>query len=256
METVLELTFEEAVFGSKSDVSLRLPVGCDTCASTGAAEGSTPVTCSQCEGMGEVRRVRQSLLGQMITSSPCGRCGGMGRVIEKPCQTCRGEGRRTEARTYTVPVPAGVDDGSTLRMSGRGAAGARGGHHGDLFVHIRVKKHSRFQRHGFDLVEVLEIPFTQAALGVHLDYETLDGGELLEIPSGTPNGKTLRLRGRGVPHLNGKGRGDLIVQIQVAVPTLLSKTEDELLRQFALERNEEVAPPDKTLFGKIRSAFR
>ena len=256
METVLDLSFEEAVFGAKSDVSLRLPVGCDTCSSTGAAEGSVPVTCNQCDGAGEVRRVRQSLLGQMITSSPCGRCGGMGKVIEKPCATCRGEGRRTEARTYTVPVPAGVDDGSPLRMSGRGAAGARGGPNGDLFVHIRVKPHQRFQRQGFDLIELLEIPFTQAALGAHLNYETLDGAEMLEIPSGTQNGKTLRLRGRGVPHLNGKGRGDLIVQVQVAVPTSLTKIEDDLLRQFALERQEDVAAPDKSLFGKIRSAFR
>ena len=256
METVLELSFDEAVFGAKSDVSLRLPVACDTCNASGAAEGSSATTCSQCDGTGEIRRVRQSLLGQMITSSPCGRCGGMGRVIEKPCPTCRGEGRRTEARTYTVPVPAGVDDGSTLRMSGRGAAGARGGANGDLFVHIRVKKHARFQRQGFDLIEMLTIPFTQAALGVHLDYETLDGGELLEIPAGTQNGRTLRLRGRGVPHLNGKGRGDLIVQVNVLVPTSLTKAEDELLRQFAQERNEDVAPPDKSLLGKIRSAFR
>ena len=256
METVLDLSFEEAVFGAKSEVSMRLPVGCDTCSSTGAAEGSIPITCTQCEGTGEVRRVRQSLLGQMITSSPCARCSGMGKIIEKPCPTCRGEGRRTEARTYTVPVPAGVDDGSTLRMSGRGAAGARGGANGDLFVHIRVKKHPRFHRQGFDLVEVLEIPFTQAALGAHLDYETLDGTEMLEIPAGTQNGKTLRLRGRGVPHLNGKGRGDLSVQIHVVVPTSLSKVEDDILRQFAAERNEMVAPPDKGILGKIRSAFR
>jgi molecular chaperone DnaJ len=256
METVLELSFEEAVFGVKSDVTMRLPVGCDTCSSTGAAEGSSPVTCNQCEGQGEVRRVRQSLLGQMITASPCGRCGGMGKIIEKPCATCRGEGRRTEARTYTVPVPAGVDDGSTLRMSGRGAAGARGGSNGDLFVHIRVKRHPRFQRQGSDLIEVLEIPFTQAALGAHLSYETLDGEEELEVPVGTQNGRTLKLRDRGVPHLNGRGRGDLIVQFVVSVPTSLSKTEDELLRRFAQERGEEVAPPDKSLLGKIRSAFR
>ena len=256
METVVDLAFEEAVFGAKADVTLRLPVACDTCEGSGASAGTTASTCPQCQGSGEVRRVRQSLLGQMMTTSPCGRCSSTGQIIEKPCPTCRGEGRRTESRTYTVDVPAGVDNGSTLRMTGRGAAGPRGGPNGDLYVHIRARPHERYQRDGADLVEVLEIPMTQAALGAHIAYETLDGPEDLLIPGGTQTGKAFRLRERGVPHVNGRGRGDLLVHVQVAVPVQLTKTEEELLRRFAEERGEEVAPPDKSLMGKIRSAFR
>lgn len=256
LEAVVDLSFEGAVFGSSADVTLRLPVSCETCNATGAAEGTSASTCSQCQGTGEVRRVRQSLLGQMVTSSPCGRCSGMGQVIERPCPTCRGEGRRTEARTYTVDVPAGVDNGSTLRLTGRGAAGPRGGPNGDLYVHVRVAEHDRFHRDGFDLVHVLELPMTQAALGVHLPFETLDGTEDLVIPAGTQTGRVFRLRERGVPHVNGRGRGDLLVHVHVVVPTGLSKAQEELLRRFAEERGEEVAGPDTSLLGKIRSAFR
>ncbi len=256
IEAVLDLTFEEAVFGIEKDLSLRLPVSCDTCSATGASEGTSSTTCSQCQGSGEVRRVRQSLLGQMVTSSPCGRCGGMGQVIERPCPTCRGEGRRTEQRTYPVAVPAGVDTGSTLRVTGRGGAGPRGGGNGDLYVHIRVAAHERFSREGNDLIQVLEIPMTQAVLGAHLSYETLDGTEDLVIPAGTQTGRIFRLRERGVPQVNGRGRGDLLVHIHVATPTQLSKTQDEMFRRIAEERGEVVAPPDKSLLGKIRSAFR
>jgi molecular chaperone DnaJ len=256
METVADLTFEEAVFGTRSEVSLRQPVRCDTCTGTGASEGSSPVTCTGCNGAGEVRQVRRTMLGQMVTSSPCARCGGMGQTVEKPCNTCRGEGRRTEARTYTVDVPAGLDNGSTLRLNGRGAAGPRGGANGDLYVHLRVKAHERFQRDGANLIELLDIPMTQAALGAHISYVTLDGTEDLVVPAGTQNGKVFKLRERGVPMHNGRGRGDLLVQVRVIVPTQLSKTQEDLLRTIAAERGEEVATPDKSLLGKIRSAFR
>ena len=256
LETVVELTFDQAVFGTAHEVDLRVAVGCDVCDSTGAAEGTNASTCPQCQGAGEVRRVRQSLLGQMVTASPCGRCGSTGQIIEKPCPTCRGEGRRTEARSYTVDVPAGVDTGSTLRLTGRGAAGPRGGPNGDLYVHIRVRPHDRFERDGYDLVHRLEVPFTQATLGAHLKYATLDGEEDLVVPAGTQTGKVFRLRERGVPHVGGRGRGDLLVHVHVTTPTHLSRGQEELLRKFADERGEEVAPPDKSLFGKIRSAFR
>ena len=256
LETIVDLAFEGAVFGTKTDVELRLPVRCDTCTGSGAAAGSTPITCPQCQGAGEVRKVRQTLLGQMVTASPCGRCGGVGQVVEKPCPTCRGEGRRTEARTYTVDVPAGVDQGSTLRLTGKGAAGPRGGPNGDLYVHLRVAPHERFQREGYDLIEDLDIPFTQATLGVHIPFETLDGTEDLVIPGGTQSGRVFRLRHRGVPHVNSRERGDLLVRAHVITPTSLNKTEEELLRRFAEERGETVAPPDKGIFGRIKSAFR
>jgi molecular chaperone DnaJ len=257
VETAIQLDFGEAVFGASHEVRLRLPVTCDTCSGSGAKPGSGPVTCSQCEGTGEVRRTRQSILGQMITSSPCPRCGGVGQMITSPCPDCRGDGRRTEERTYTVDVPAGVDDGSTLKVTGRGAAGPRGGPPGDLYVHLRVRPDERFVRQGNDLIHVLHVPMAQAALGAVIAYETLDGTEDLVIPKGTQPGRVFRLRSRGVPRVNGGGsRGDLLVQVAVDTPTDLSKEQEELLRLLATARGEEVAPPDTGFLARVRSAFK
>ncbi len=256
MEVALDLEFEEAVFGASREVSLRLPVTCSTCTGTGARPGTSPTTCAECGGAGQVRRVRQSILGQMVTAGPCPRCGGMGKVVTDPCPDCRGGGRRTEERAWTVEVPAGVDHGSTLRLGGKGAAGLQGGVNGDLYVHLRVKPHERFERQGYDLVHQLHVPVTQAALGAELAYETLDGPDELVIPPGTQSGRVLRLRGRGVPHVEGRGRGDLLVQVVVDTPTELSATEEDLLRRLAEVRGDEVAPPDSGLFSRIRSAFK
>jgi molecular chaperone DnaJ len=256
LEVALTIEFEEAVFGAQRDVQVRAPVTCSTCSGSGARPGTTPVTCSNCQGTGEVRRVRQSILGQMVTASPCPRCGGMGEQIASPCPDCRGEGRRTEERSYTVDVPAGVDDGNTLRLTGRGAAGPRGGPAGDLYVHLRVVPHAYFQRQGFDLVHVLHVPMTQAVLGARLDYETLDGHEDLVVPTGTQSGRVFRLRGRGVPHVNARGRGDLLVQVVVDTPTDVTPEQEELVRRFAAERGEEVAPPEKGFLSRFRSAFK
>ena len=253
---VADLDFTDAVFGTRHPVTVRTAVVCETCEATGAAPGTSPTTCSECGGAGQVRRVRQSFLGQMISTSACPRCGGLGRTIATPCPDCSGEGRRLEERTYTVDVPAGVDTGSTLRLGGRGAAGPRGGGAGDLYVHVRVKPHDRFVRDGADLRCDLPISFSQAALGAHLRFDTLDGTEDLVIPRGTPTGREFRLRGRGVPQLDRRGRGDVIVRVVVEVPTDLDDSAEELLRQFAAERGEEVAPADKSFLGRIRSAFR
>jgi molecular chaperone DnaJ len=192
----------------------------------------------------------------MVTAGPCGRCGGTGQIIADPCNDCRGEGRRTEERSFTVDVPAGVDTGSTLRLTGRGAAGPRGGSSGDLYVHLRVADHKRFDRSGYDLVEELHIPMTQAALGAHVRYETLDGNEDLVVPAGTQTGRVFRLRGRGVPHVNERGRGDLLVRVVVDTPTSLSSEEAELVRTLAQLRGDDVAPDEKGFFSKIRSAFK
>jgi molecular chaperone DnaJ len=256
LEVVLELTFEEAVFGSQSEVGLKSPVTCATCEGSGASPGTSPTVCPECRGAGEVRRVRQSILGQMVTSAPCSHCRGLGRIIADPCRDCRGEGRRTEQRTYTVDVPAGVDHGSTLRLTGRGAAGPRGGPPGDLYVHLSVSSHPRFQREGYDLTHLLHLPVSQAALGTHIEFETLDGTEDLVVPSGTQTGKVFRLRGRGVPHVNSRGRGDIRVEVVVDTPTGLTDGQEELLRQLAAERGEHVAPVDTGVFSKIRSAFK
>ncbi len=256
LEAVVELDFERAVFGSEAPVSVRTAVACVTCEATGAAPGSRAETCSECGGSGQVRRVRQSILGQMVTASACSRCGGLGKVIARPCPECRGEGRLIKEKTYTVDIPAGVDTGSTLRLSNLGAVGPRGGGAGDLYVHVRVRPHGRFDRDGSDLHHELHLPLTQATLGVQLRYETLDGTEDLAIPPGTQTGRTFRLRGRGVPRVQGRGRGDLVVTVVVDTPTELDGEQEDLMRRLAERRGEEVAPADHGLFSKLRSAFK
>ena len=176
--------------------------------------------------------------------------------MQDPCRTCSGEGRSVEDRSFTVQVRAGVDEGTTLRLSGRGAVGPRGGPAGDLYVRVRVGVHPVFERHGVDLLHRLHLPVTQVALGVILDYETLDGLEELVIPRGTSTGDVFRFRGSGVPHLQGRGRGDLLIEVHVDTPTELSEEADRLLRALADERDEVVAEPGEGLISKIRSAFR
>ncbi len=256
VEAVLELDFARAVFGGEEEIAVRLPTTCATCAGSGARPGTTPVTCSTCGGAGEVRRVRQSILGQMVTASPCPRCGGLGEEITSPCAGCRGDGRRTVEQGFVVDVPAGIDDGSTLRLTGRGAAGIRGGPPGDLYVHLRVRPHPTLVRDGADLHTVVHVAMTQAALGSHLGVETLDGTEDVTLPAGTQSGREIRLRGRGVPHLQGRGRGDLVVTISVDTPTELTKAQEELVRGLAAERGEPVAEADAGLLSRIRGAFK
>ncbi|HZT64427.1 MAG TPA: molecular chaperone DnaJ [Acidimicrobiales bacterium] len=255
-ETTLELQFEEAVFGAQRDVTVRTAVSCETCGGSGARPGTTPTRCSACNGSGEVRRVRQSLLGQVMTSGPCGRCGGLGEEVSSPCPDCAGEGRKVGNRTWTVDVPAGVGHGTTLRLAGRGPVGPRGGPAGDLFVHLMVIPDPRFERRGFDLVHTLPVSIAQATLGTTVLLETLDGEEELSIQPGTQSGTILKLRGRGVPHVGGRGRGDLLVDVVVEVPGDLTPTQEELLRRFAAERGEEVSPPAGGLRSRIRSAFK
>lgn len=256
LEVIADLDFETAVFGGEHAVTVRTAEPCPDCEATGAAPGTSPTTCPDCGGTGQVRRVRQSILGQVVTASQCPRCGGHGQVIERPCPTCGGEGRRIVEKTYNVDVPAGVDTGATLRLPGRGAAGLRGGAHGDLYVHLRVARHPRFERQGADLVHELHLPVTQAALGAQLPFETLDGSEELVVPPGTQTGRVFRLRGRGVPHLEGRGRGDLLVQVVVDTPTDLTPEEEDLLRRLAAARGDDVAPADTGFFSRIKSAFK
>ncbi len=255
MEIIVDLGFEQAVFGDRVAVTLPMPQRCVDCDGSGAGSGTRPVTCADCNGAGQVRRVRQSVLGQMVTASPCPRCGGLGEVIATPCETCRGEGRITEDVTYEVDVPPGVDTGSTLRLSGRGAAGARGGRSGDLYVHLRVASHERYRREGNDLVTEVPISIAQAALGTRLLLPTLDGDVDLAIPAGTQPGREFVFRGQGVPRLQGRGRGDLRVVIAVEVPVELSEDEAELLRRFAEGRGEAVGESAPGLFARIKSAF-
>lgn len=242
LETVLALEFEDAVLGTEAEVTVRTASVCEPCEGRGAAEGTQPITCTTCDGMGQVQRVRQSILGQMVTRTACDTCSGSGELIPNPCSNCRGDGRVVDDRDYTVTIPAGVGQGSTLRVARRGAAGPRGGPPGDLFVHIDVRPHPRFEREGDHLVDELHLTMAQAALGVNVKYETLDSVEDLDIPAGTQTGQVFRFRGRGVPRLEGRGRGDLLVQAVVDTPTGLSDEEIDLIHELAELRGEEVAP--------------
>ncbi len=254
LEVVVDVSLEDAVLGGEAEFELRLPVPCGTCEATGSAGDEGPQTCGTCGGAGQVQQVRQSLLGQMVTSSPCSTCRGFGQIIADPCKACRGEGRVTDSKTFSIEVPAGIDTGTRLRLSGRGAAGPRGGGRGDIYVVLRVRTHERFQREGDDLVENLWIPVTQAALGATIPYRTVDTEEELVIPAGTRTGEEVRLRGRGVPRLQRRGRGDLIVRLIVDTPTDLSDEEQRLLRALAEARGDAVSDPPGWL-SKIRSSF-
>lgn len=255
LEVVADVEFEQAVFGATVPVTLRTALRCDDCGGSGAGSGTKPVTCSECNGRGQVQRVRQSMLGQMVTSTACPKCSGLGQVIATPCPKCSGDGRIVSEKTYQVDVPAGVDTGSTLRLTGRGAVGPRGGGAGDLYVHIRVAAHDRYRREHDDLVTDLPVSIAQASLGAKFLLPTLDGDEEIVVPPGTQPGREFILRQRGVPRLQGRGRGDLRVIVQVQVPTKLTDFETELLKKFAESRGEEVQT-EHGLFARIKSAFQ
>jgi molecular chaperone DnaJ len=201
--------------------------------------------------------VRQSILGQVITAVPCNRCQGTGQSIDDPCPACRGDGRRNEQRTLTVDIPAGVDDGSTLRLAGHGPAGFRGGPNGALFVHVSVQPDESFERNGADLHAAVHIPLTMAALGGSVAFDTLDDTRDLSIAAGTCSGEVIHLKGLGVPKLRGRGRGDLFVHVEVDTPTGLDDHQRELLAALAMARGEDLgnAPHAEGIFSKLRSAL-
>lgn len=256
VEVQVELTLAEAAFGVTRTVDVRLPVACERCDASGCEPGTHPLRCDACGGTGEVRQVRRSILGQMVTAAPCTLCHGTGSRILAPCRDCRGEGRVNGESRIDVDVPAGVDTSQRLRLSGRGPAGPRGGIAGDLYVTITVAPHPAFERHGDDLVHIRRVSLTQAALGAGLTVETLDGPEELAVPPGTQPGHVFRLKHRGVPSLRGRGRGDLLVRIDVEVPERLQPEEAELLRKLAELRGDDVAPADDGFFSRLKSAFQ
>ena len=256
VEAILDIEFAEAVFGCEASVTVRTAVVCEDCEGSGADGMTGPSTCPDCGGAGQVRRVRQSILGQMVTAGPCGRCNGFGSIIDRPCSICAGEGRRLDDCAYTVDVPAGVDTGATLRLPGRGAVGPRNGSTGDLYVHIRVAPDSRFDRRDNNLIHDLPIAFTQAVLGAQIVLETLDGDEVVPVEPGTTTGDVIRFRGKGVPHLQGRGRGDLLVRLVIATPDDIDDDQRALLEKFASLRGEEIDPPEQGLLSKLRGAFK
>ena len=255
-EISVDITLDDAAFGATHEVSVTLAKRCPTCDGSGCAPGTKPATCLECAGLGDIRRVRNSILGQMVTSSPCPRCQGSGTRIDDPCKDCRGEGRKNMTSTLTIQIPAGVEDGSTMRLSDQGPAGPRGGPNGRLFVHLRVTPDARFERSGDDLHHEAHIAFTQAVLGTTIEVPTLREMHQIEVAPGSANGTVHRLRHEGVEHLHGRGRGDLFVHLVVDVPTDLDDTSTDLLRQFAQHRGEVIHEHSGGLFSRKRGAKR
>lgn len=251
IELELEITLEEAFFGAEKDVRLHRTETCSRCHGTGAEPGSRVVTCPRCHGTGQVRTSRSTVMGQFVTVTTCPKCGGAGKYVEKPCRECGGTGEVTKTRVVTVRIPRGADTGLRLRLSGQGNAGKRGGEPGDLYVVIFVKPHAIFQRQGDDLILDKMISFPLAALGGTAKIPTLEGEEKLNIPSGTQPGAVLRLRGRGMPRLKQKSRGDLLVRVNVRVPTRLSSREKEILKQLGKFEGESFEE-GKSFFDRFR----
>lgn len=235
------LTFEEAAFGVRRDLDVERLIRCERCLGVGAEPGTAPIACRKCGGTGEVQDVRRSVFGTLVTATPCRTCSGTGREILDRCESCFGEGRKRVGATIPVEIPAGVAEGLELRVAGAGHAGKQGGPEGDLYVGIRVEPSLAFERRGQDLVSVLEVPLTQAALGAEIAVETLDGTERVRIEPGTRSGTVLRLRGKGVPNLNRRGRGDLYITIEVVTPRELSREQRDLLERLAEIRAEKTS---------------
>ena len=235
----IECDLSETVFGASRELTVDTAVLCGTCTGAGTAPGTSPEVCSTCRGAGEVQAVQRSFLGQVMTSRACARCSGTGQVIPHPCPECDGDGRVRARRTLQVKVPAGIESGMRLRLTGEGEVGPGGGPSGDLFVEVHERPHPVFTRDGDDLHCRLPLPMTAAALGTTLKLETLDGEEQLDIAPGTQPDEVTTLRARGVPHLRGTGRGDLFAHLDVQVPTRLDARQEELLRELAALRDEE-----------------
>ena len=232
------LTFEEAVFGTKKEVSYQRIQKCGSCSGTGAAKGTSPKTCTACGGSGRVRVQQRTPLGIMQTQKSCDACRGTGKIIEKPCDDCRGNGYVRATKKLDVTIPAGIDDGQRIVLSGQGSEGRDGGPAGDLYIYVSVRPHAVFEREGTDIYCEVPISFTEAALGAEIDIPTLEGTEKYEIPEGTQTGTTFTLRQRGVPIVNTKNRGSLHINVTVEVPKNLNGEQKDILRKFAESRGE------------------
>ena len=247
----LTLEFEEAVFGVTKQIQVRRAEECDQCKGTGVAPGKQPITCTTCGGRGQMRYQQ----GFFSITRGCSTCGGSGKLIVDPCNQCRGQGRIGRERTVTVKVPAGVEEGARILYSGEGEAGMLGGPPGDLYVVLHAREHSFFEREGKHLYCMVPISFTQAALGAEIQVPTLEGQSSLKIPEGTQTGSTFKLKNKGVPVLNGHGRGDLFVEVKVQTPAKLSKRQREILQELQGTASVENKPVSRSLLHKAKEIF-
>ena len=256
----MNISFEEAAFGCKKEVTVGRVEKCADCKGTGCAPGTTPEICPDCKGTGTVRTTQRTPFGMAQSTSPCSKCRGTGKIIHQPCKTCRGMGSVRRQHKINVTVPAGIDDGQAISLHGQGNEGANGGPAGDLLVSVIVRPHARFERDGNSVLLLQDISYAQAALGAEIEVPTIDGPVKLTIPEGTQPGSTFRLRGKGIPYLRGSGRGDQFVTVNVKVPKGLTGSQKELLRQFAASMGELWAsstapalPPAAGSSGKRRN---
>ncbi len=254
----MEISFEEAAFGVEKEVKIKRNETCDTCHGSGAAEGSHTETCSECGGSGQVKVTQNTMFGRMVNVRPCPRCKGEGKIITVPCKTCHGSGKDRKTASITVRVPAGVDEGTRLRVSGAGDAGTRGAPSGDLYVYLSIKPHKLFTREGQTVFCEIPISIIQATLGADIEVPTLDGKTTFKIPEGTQPGTTFRLKGKGIPRLQGSAggqRGDQLVKVKVVVPKNLTDKQKELLKVFADATGENINPEEKGFSKILKNLF-
>jgi molecular chaperone DnaJ len=251
----LTLEFEEAVFGVEKEVEFARDETCDRCNGSKAEPGTSAVRCSTCNGQGEVRQSRQTLFGSMVQVVTCPTCSGAGQIVESPCKQCSGRGIERKRRKKTVQVPAGVDTGTRIRLSGEGQPGMNGGPQGDLYLSLRVQPHKFFKRRENDILLNLDINIAQATLGADVEVPTVDGLAVLSIPSGTQPGKVLRMRGKGVPHLRSDRRGDQLVIINTEIPKRLNDEQRELMEKMAESLGTEVKPQERSILDSVRDFF-
>ena len=249
------LSFEEAAFGCEKEISVTRYENCESCGGTGAAAGSSPETCSYCRGSGQVTQTQRTPLGMFQTSAPCPQCQGTGKIIRNPCKKCGGNGKQRRNRTLKVNIPAGIDDGQSIRLSGQGGAGVNGGPNGDVIVTVSIRPHPIFTRDGSDVICEIPISFTQAALGDTLQVPTIDGKIEYNIPEGTQTGTVFRMRGKGIQNVNGRGRGDQYVRVNIEVPKNLTHKQKELLREFENSTTDENLVQRKGFWDKVKQAF-
>ena len=255
LRITLQLTFEEAVFGCEKSVSVTRNESCRDCGGTGAKKGASPETCPVCRGSGQVQSTQRTPFGVFSSSSPCQNCKGTGKIIKEPCPSCKGEGRVRKTRTIRVKIPAGIDDGQTISLRGEGNGGTQGGPAGDLYVTVYVKEHKMFKRDGQDIILEMPISFAQAALGATLTVPTVDGKVQYDLPEGTQTGTVFRLRGSGVPSVNGRGRGDQYVKVNVEIPRNLNHEQKELLRKFDEATGDSCYSERGGFFKKMKDLF-